>query len=899
MSNGAGGWRGQPPPMEERKVAARQGRGRRLVGLLALFLAIAATVVGLFFSLRTVPAPVFQSLAIREYADGRLPVNAWAIQDGQLLEQRFGAKNSYAAQTGAKIMAELGGLRQARREPVVLHVCALALVSSGKVFLLPGDADPERPGAWIALDDVLARLRDCPAPAKLLILDIMRPMADTRLGVYADDVALKTEETLQNADLPFLVLCACSGGQTAQVSQELGQSVFAYYLDQGLAGHADGYGRSGREGGRAVRDQVVTVKELAEFVTARVDRWAWQNRGVRQTPALHGAGADFVLVRGEGSAGQGSAEPPADTAPAGYPAWLRGHWAQRDKWQPALRRLGPGLLRYLEAELLRAEARWRGGDEERAKKQLDRTLAEVAPDVQRVLDHRPPPVSSLRGLQGTSAAALTPDLRKLLFQSDNPSLKDEKDKAAKEEFDKAVKETQAKLAKTPKDAALAIFETAAASERLSQAHFLLLYRLLAGLEFKAAAGERGGPYAEVLFLERVKAFADRVQKSYFDWPTVEVHQALAATQLADAIVADLVAAPALRPWIAKDLDQADALRRKAEKDLFEGFPPWADVEGQFREAAALYREVRRRLSEVQAARAEWERALWLLPSLAPTLSAQGKDYEQEAAWDAAVAAAANLGARLRGAGGAPATGALDGVAGLRQSLNDLERSFAAREAACLTEQLGPEDHAEIEALLRSPLPGAAQREKLWKTGQDASLKLLHDTQAQDDADNQADQRPRLETLPADRGAGEREQRRRRWRGREALALLTLAGLADKLDKDVEAALQNNEEKSWQRFAETISNLWPGQATAELASAKTDRARADWLARLLAPFDLAKAGIEPRSHNPALALYRQEMAALLGHLAVRCHADAAGAGAALRTLYAAAAEAYEHEALRWR
>ena len=50
----------------------------------------------------------------------------------------------------------------------------------------------------------------------------------------------------------------------------------------GLAGKADGWG-----GG--ARDNRVSTRELAAFVTANVDRWAGHNRAVRQTPVLLGA----------------------------------------------------------------------------------------------------------------------------------------------------------------------------------------------------------------------------------------------------------------------------------------------------------------------------------------------------------------------------------------------------------------------------------------------------------------------------------------------------------------------------------------------------------------------------------------------------------------------------------
>ena len=156
-------------------------------------------------------------------------------------------------------------------------------------------------------------------------------------------------------NLKFFILCACSPGQTSLVSEELGQSLFAHYLDQGLRGHAEGYA-----GG--AHDFRITVAELAEFVKEHVDRCAWKTRGVRQTPVMVSHGDDFTLVRFDESSLTGGGEnEPAKS----YPAWLAAAWDARDKWRADRARLGPGVLRELEAVLLRTERRWRGGIEEK------------------------------------------------------------------------------------------------------------------------------------------------------------------------------------------------------------------------------------------------------------------------------------------------------------------------------------------------------------------------------------------------------------------------------------------------------------------------------------------------------------------------------------------------------
>src|SRR4029077_19476350 len=117
-------------------------------------------------------------------------------------------------------------------------------------------------------------------------------------------------------------------------------------------------------------------------------RLAWETHGVRQMPVLLGQGDDFPLVQFEDPVLD------ADNAPAAaYPAWLREGWALRDKWRKEISLLGPGILRELDAVLLRAEQRWRGGIEEpRLKSALQTDRQRLEAQVQRIADSRLPPL---------------------------------------------------------------------------------------------------------------------------------------------------------------------------------------------------------------------------------------------------------------------------------------------------------------------------------------------------------------------------------------------------------------------------------------------------------------------------------------------------------------------------
>src|SRR2546425_1280015 len=83
-------------------------------------------------------------------------------------------------------------------------------------YFLPADARIDDPKSWYKFSEILQNLRDCPSEHKLLILDIMRPLINSRLGLVAGDVAERVQAVVQAAeDKDLLVLTACSPGQVS------------------------------------------------------------------------------------------------------------------------------------------------------------------------------------------------------------------------------------------------------------------------------------------------------------------------------------------------------------------------------------------------------------------------------------------------------------------------------------------------------------------------------------------------------------------------------------------------------------------------------------------------------------------------------------------------------------
>lgn len=175
-------------------------------------------------------------------------------------------------------------------EPVIVYLSAIAVQGEGgHVYIIPGDARPDDPAGWLPLREVLEKLKECTSKNKLLVFEWSAPTGLDKIGFIYHDIARALPGELEAVpDDDRLVLSACSSNQQPQFSDELGSSAFAHYFHQGVQGKADGYG--------AARDQRVTVRELAAFLLARVDRWSLYNRDERQTPTLHGDGGDFALA---------------------------------------------------------------------------------------------------------------------------------------------------------------------------------------------------------------------------------------------------------------------------------------------------------------------------------------------------------------------------------------------------------------------------------------------------------------------------------------------------------------------------------------------------------------------------------------------------------------------------
>jgi hypothetical protein len=831
------GWRSRTDAEGAGFVVGTVGPKKKMVGMLALLLALVGALVALVFFLGDVKPADVLILAIREYKSSLLPPNALAYQDGYLLEKSFGDGNVkwlYNVQDGEGIAREFKKLRDNSSRPQIVYLSALARVHQDRVYVLGGYANLDQiDSSWVPLADILQWLGDCPAPHKLLLLDLTRTESDARFGLGAEDIAARVSREIDALapEKKILVLSACSPNQTSQISEELGHSLFAYYLDQGLRGHAD-----------SNQDHRITVFELAEYLKTHVDVCAWGTREVRQIPTLVAGGSDFTLVRNHEPAP--APDPPKEDR---YPDWLAKGWKLRTQWATEVGKLGPGILWETDGHLVRAEQLWRGGFDEKARveNELSTALNRLGPLVLRVKTSNVPPLPCSLPLATTHNSFAT-SMQSLFFRAD------EKEKAKIEELDKDVQKLLKDHAKAaPAELAQSLCKAADDIPNLGAAQVQLMAKIVKQLGLKE-------PYVQIIFLERLEAFEELARKKGWLWPRVEAQQALRTMLQAERVLHEIALDPGVLSSVGAEVEKADDLRRSGERKLFsEGRLEWPEARTKLLLAQERYGEILNRVRLLRQARTINDLALDFLPRVVPTLVVQPTQTDAEAlAWKEAVLAANKLTTVLAvtDSSGANDNQLKDRSTELQGHVDDLKTPFEGKVKRCLALGVGGEgrDYQEIQALLESSYVQGQQREKLWKAGQDLALRLLKSVAA-DPAEN--GQGPDL--------SAEQFQLRKRLRLQKIMDVALLSVCADGawLLDDRDRVLKANTE-TIERLAGSLHKKWP---QALFQDYKKDERylmfKADRLARIVSPFDWASQKSTKQgnwSQNPTLAIYRKEL-----------------------------------------
>ena len=262
-----------------------------------LFAALVGVVIGLILFIRPDPKVVFLSIPVTQYEDPNWPVNPWAQRMARRSQNFTGGRVLFHSQERDLIVRELKQLADRSRKedegrPVVVHFCANALVRDGVVYVLPGKARPGDPTTWLRIDELLDLFRNVEGK-RLLILDL-RPVVDPRLGGLVNDLSETLRHRLdqleKSGDLPFAVICANGPGTHAYGSSELRRGLFGWFLDRGLAGHADGWNGSREQNKR------VNVLELMDFAGNHTEHATRLLNLPDLAPARFGSDKDFVVL---------------------------------------------------------------------------------------------------------------------------------------------------------------------------------------------------------------------------------------------------------------------------------------------------------------------------------------------------------------------------------------------------------------------------------------------------------------------------------------------------------------------------------------------------------------------------------------------------------------------------
>ena len=246
------------------------------------------------------PRPPLVVFTVARY-QAPLPPNSFAEEDARGF-QRLDKPNKIlickrvAAGSGDSWNEELlKGLRKSRpggpdKNVVMVYISAHGLIdkAGNPCLFIPGKSKKDDSDTWVRVSDLLTGLfpknddRDyCRDDVlKLVILDANRLDYSPSLGLLHNAFAAGLADAVSKAGVERLyVLNSTSPGQVAWSDPLLRGSVFAHCLQRGLAGAAD-RARS------ADRDGKVTLRELEDYVIAKVFNWVSVVRQEDQVPML-------------------------------------------------------------------------------------------------------------------------------------------------------------------------------------------------------------------------------------------------------------------------------------------------------------------------------------------------------------------------------------------------------------------------------------------------------------------------------------------------------------------------------------------------------------------------------------------------------------------------------------
>ena len=111
--------------------------------------------------------------------------------------------------------------------------------ADGKLYLAAVDCDPDNPvPGGVPVQWLRNQIADCKADVKLLIMDACHAGAQKALQQSTSVVAKELADPFRGLER-VMTLASCQGEEKSWIWPEKRQSVFSYWLKQGLKGHAD------------------------------------------------------------------------------------------------------------------------------------------------------------------------------------------------------------------------------------------------------------------------------------------------------------------------------------------------------------------------------------------------------------------------------------------------------------------------------------------------------------------------------------------------------------------------------------------------------------------------------------------------------------------------------------
>lgn len=817
---------GTPVWVEEPATKAQtNATAHRRFAIATLVATLLGVNLGLVSWVRPIDPPYFVPLWVTQYRSPYVATRfaAEADRDAVVAGNLFPrTANTYTSQEYGLLLRELDSLpRTSRQERLVVYLSGYARAREGTdIDLLPADADLPAGPLPIPIRDVLRKVKAAPARAKLLILDLDSPRPDPQAGLLRMQATARFSDLLQEVEKEYrkahpdakpdlLVLLTAAPGQIAAPARVLGRSPFGYYFERGLQGEAILYDPEGARHGRRI-----TARGLAAYLTPRVDRFAREALGTRQTPILLGDGPDFDLATAA----------PLPPAPALPQLSDPGTGPVADAWRTLANWRNDGSISaapraYLRLQdaVTRAEVEFAAGGitgvtANDLKFALDHTAREMAQAKAQLPRPDHPPSLAFAELFGSVPdAALGAGVDDLLTKvHDLPPNQKPEDRAAA--IGKLV-EALVKSAEGKPGFAIeqAVFSRAA--DAVGHAADLeLLDSVLAARKVQAA-------YIETRFLRRMAALAKKVPAA--DWPAELAREAIVAVGLTEKAAAR----PDSDPWTGPLYEEAAAARWEAEvlTQYWQSIPV-GEISRRFRDAS------RRAGIAVAFADAQIdarEEADTNLASLIPAVSAAVHEQSRLPSWNARLEALANLLPLLEAPAKAPDTVAVqalgDKLRGRGDSLQEMTESFdrvVSGAGAMAWVQAAARPHADaqmlrlLDGLLTLPRMDPATRIEIEKSRDALSVRLANEVRDADAADEAAGRTTMEVPFPPEESAAARKQEvvRATIRARCNVRMLNLIGIpatgtkpiSDLIDRGLR---EGPDSDAWAKISDSLGYTW--------------------------------------------------------------------------------------------